>query len=122
MHERAKAASLPAARIDRRAIVDALRGWQRGALDAAGLKGWLHGQGGTGAGAHLDAAAREALAAIDLLEVHLLTVEDVPALLALLDGEDAIAVARFERYRDGIDLDARSRALRKNAFYRPFCR
>jgi hypothetical protein len=108
--------------LTRDAIAAALRRWQAGSVDAAGMKAWLEAAGGVQAGAGLDVAAREAIEAIDLLEVHLLTPEDVPALLALLDGGDEAAVARFAAYRDAIDLDGRSRALKRNRFYRPFCR
>ena len=99
------------------ALADLLRRWQAGAIDPAGVKRWAESQ----AGARASDPIREAIAALDLLEVHLLTVEDVPALLALCAGGDQ-AVASWRSYRDAIDLDARSKKLRKNPFYRPFCR
>src|SRR5690349_3910141 len=59
-----------------RAGLDAqLERWRSGALDAASLKRWVER-----APPGEDEAAREALAELDLLEVHLLTVEDVAAL------------------------------------------
>jgi hypothetical protein len=108
--------------VTREEIGDVLRRWGAGSIDPPGVKRWLAEAGGVAAGQTLDAGAREALAALDLLEVHLLTAEDVPALRALLDGGDERAVERWVRYRDGIDLTARSRALRKSPFYRAFCR
>ncbi len=110
-------------------IATILGRWRDGALDAPGVKAWLEGAGGVAAlhsgtrspASALAPAAREALDALDLLEVHLLTADDVPALLALLHG-GAGAIASWTRYRDAIDLDARSRTLKRNRFYRPFCR
>ena len=98
-----------------RAELDAqLERWRAGGIDAASLKRWVEsvprGE---------DEVAREALAELDLLEVHLLTVDDVPALHALLASGDLSA---WRRYRAAIDLDARSKRLRRDPLYRPFCR
>jgi hypothetical protein len=91
-----------------------LERWRAGALDAASLKRWVEsvpdGE---------DEVAREALAELDLLEVHLLTTDDVPALRALLQSGD---LATWNSYRRGIDLDARSKRLKRDPLYRPFCR
>ena len=68
-------------------------------------------------------ALAEALADLDLLAVHLLCPEDAPALLALCEAADPpAALERWRRHRQAIDLDARSRRLRGDPFYRPFCR
>ncbi len=100
------------------ALADLLRRWQSGAVGPAEVKRWAEEQPAT---RDLPDPLREVLAALDLLEVHLLTVEDVPALLALAAGGEG-AVATWRAYRDAIDLDARSKKLRKIPFYRPFCR
>ena len=68
--------------------------------------------------------ARELLAELDLLLVHLLTVEDVAAMLTLLvapAGQGAVAVEAFRAYRASVDRRARSRLLKKDPRYRPFC-
>jgi len=107
-------------------IVEKLSAWQEGALSAAELAAWAEAR-------ELDPQARtdveddaerdEALADLALLAVHLLTPEDVPALRALLEDTDvAAATSAWHRHREAIDLDARSRRLRKDPFYRPFCR
>jgi hypothetical protein len=101
-----------------RAEVEArLADWAAGRLDAPALKTWVSSVTSS------DPAAREVLAELDLLEVSLLTPEDVPALRALLAADDVRAAARaFDEHKAAIDLDARSRRLKRNPFYRPFCR
>jgi hypothetical protein len=95
-----------------------LRRWREGRVNASGLKAWLEG-----AQPGRDPTVKEVLADLDVLEVHLLTPDDVPALLRFLDEEDHQEGLRaWVSYRDGIDLDARSRALKRDRFYRPFCR
>ena len=66
-----------------------------------------------------DEVVAEALFDLDLLPVHLLTPADVPALLALVEGGD---LEGWRRYREAIDLDARSKELRRVPLYRNFCR
>ena len=112
--------------VSRAAIVAQLRAWASGDLDAAALKAWVEGVRSD------DPGPREALAELDLLEVHLLTPDDAAALIALVDSDDTdetnqmnqtgIANSAWSRHRAAIDLDLRSRALRKNPLYRPFCR
>lgn len=102
----------------RAAIAARLVAWRDGALDAAALQKWA--EQALAASARMgDEVVAEALADLDLLHVHLLTPADVPALLALLERSDLEA---WRRHRDGIDLDARSRELRRVPLYRPFCR
>lgn len=106
-----------------------LKAWAAGelfpeALQALAERALAEPAGGPAAGDR-DAPLAEALADLDLLGVHLLTPEDVPALLALLsagEAEGAAAVEAWRRYRDGLDLDRRSRRLRQQRYYRPFCR
>ena len=115
-------------RADLRAV---LARWRAGELDGAAVCGWArerwprrclrvddrHGGGGS------LSLVEEVLAELDLLAVHLLTVDDAPALEALLDaaaGEERAALARYRLHRDAIDRRARSRTLRRDPFYRPF--
>lgn len=95
-----------------------LLGWLGGEVNASAVKEFVAGAADGG-----DPTLRELLRELDLLEVYLLTPDDVPALLRFLDEPDPdAAMAAWSRYRDAIDLDARSRALKRNKFYRPFCR
>lgn len=99
--------------------------WRDGALDASALRQWAEAAwlgAGTGAGdggEPPDEVVAEVLADLDLLQVHLLTPADAPALLAVLSSGDLDA---WRRYRSAIDLDARSRELRRVPLYRAFCR
>jgi hypothetical protein len=105
--------------VSRREVAALLERWRDARVNASGVKEWVAAAGS----AHDDAVVREVLAELDLLEVYLLTPEDVPALLRFLDEPDLDAgLAAWSRYRDAIDLDARSRQLKRDRFYRPFCR
>lgn len=100
-------------------IAAILRRWESGAVTAAQLKEWLDAARALDG----DRAAASVLAELDLLEIHLLTGADVPALFDLLNSDgSATAVGKWATYRDAIDLDARSRQLKKDKFYKPFCR
>lgn len=91
--------------------------WAAGQITAPEVKAWVDRVAGA------DPIVRELLAELDLLEVYLLTPEDVPALLAFLGSADVTAgLDEWTRYRDAIDLDERSRRLKRDKFYKPFCR
>jgi hypothetical protein len=103
--------------VDRAEVEEVLARWATGALSAREVKAFT-----VGAQAE-DQAVREALAELDLLEVFLLTKDDVPALMRLLATSSfERALEEWTKYRDSIDLAARSRALKKDPLYRPFCR
>lgn len=105
------------ATVDAGAVEAVLARWVAGELGAAEVQAWA----GSVVGA--DASVREVLAELDLLAVFLLTPEDVPALRALLAAPDpAAGLDAWTRYRDAIDLDERSRRLKRDKFYKPFCR
>jgi hypothetical protein len=104
--------------VSRADVATLLHGWMEGRVNAAGVKEWVERSGDGG-----DPIVREVLHELDLLEVYLLTAEDAPALLAFLHARSFDeGLQAWTRYREAIDLDARSRALKKNRFYRPFCR
>ena len=116
-------------KLTRAAVLAVLERWRRGELDAAAVAEWA-GAAWTAEDAAFDdeqgdlSLARETLFALDLLGVHLLTPDDIPALTALLgcpSGGEPQALANFARYRDAIDRQARSRELKRDPFYRPFC-
>ena len=74
-----------------------LRRWQAGSVAAPAVKQWAESARGAG-----DAVVHELLADLELLQVHLLTSDDVPALLAALDGTSDLAAAIGEE-RDTIE-------------------
>ena len=108
-------------------VDEALLHWQDRRWNASQLKAWVEtvrapGSDGNGDGDG-DAIVKEVLAEVDLLEVSLLTRDDVPALQAFLHAASlADATREWTLYKSRIDLDARSKALRRDRFYRPFCR
>ena len=101
-------------------IAGQLRRWTEGALAASELRAWAEARRwGPGVEEHDDAVVVEALGDLDLLAVHLLTPDDVPALLSLLDGGD---LAAWRAHLAAIDVGARARKLRRDPLYQPFCR
>ena len=95
-----------------------LEAWQAGSVTAPAVKAWAQAAVVEG-----DAVLAELQAELDLLDVYLLTAEDVPALVALLDGQEVrAALDAWLAYQRTIDLDARSKALKRDPFYRDFCR
>lgn len=115
--------------ISRQDLVQLLERWQRKEIDAAAVYAWVQARWSGQDLSFTDregelSVAREVLEELDLLMVHLLTPEDIPALLELLaapPGTGAAAVEHFRRYRAAIDRPARSRKLRKDPLYSPFC-
>ena len=104
--------------VGRAEVEEALEHWSAERWTAAELKAWVEAVRADG-----DALVAELLAELDLLEVFLLTPNDVPALVAALHAADASeALAAWARYKEALDLDARSKALKRDRFYRPFCR
>ncbi|HEX2569680.1 MAG TPA: hypothetical protein VH877_08990 [Polyangia bacterium] len=115
--------------ISRHDLVQLLERWQRKELDAAAVCAWVGARWPSDDVSFTDregelSVAREVVEELDLLMVHLLTPEDVPALLRLLaapPGASAAAVEDFRRYCAAIDRPSRSRKLRKDPLYSPFC-
>ena len=107
--------------VSREELAALLLRWHSGAATADEVKAFA-GQA-VGRGVPRDETLHEVLAELDVMEVHLLTSEDVPALIAFLDSCDLeTGMREWARHRDAIDLDARSKRLKKIEFYRPFCR
>lgn len=115
--------------ISRHDLVQLLERWQCKEIDAAVVCAWVEARWPRQDISFMDregalSVAREVLEELDLLMVHLLTPEDVPALLELLatpPAAGAAAIEHFRRYRAAIDRPARSRKLRKDPLYSPFC-
>ena len=107
--------------VSREEVVALLRRWQSGDATAADVKSFA--EAAAGRDAPRDEVLHEVLAELDILEVHLLTPDDVPALVTFLSrAHFAAGLAEWTRHRNAIDLDLRSKRLKKLDFYRPFCR
>ena len=115
--------------ISRQDLIQLLERWAHKELNAAAVSAWVAARWPRPDVSFSDregelSVAREVLDELDLLMVHLLTEEDVPALLELLAAPPdagAAAVEHFRRYRAAIDRPTRSRKLRKDPLYSPFC-
>lgn len=114
--------------IGRRDLMAVLERWRRGEMSAAEVSRWS-GEAWTRDGVRFDderngrSLTCETLFCLDLMGVHLLTQEDVPALLALLGRapDDDRAVDDLADLCRAIDRPLRGRRLKRNDYYRPFC-
>jgi hypothetical protein len=71
-----------------------------------------------------DDVTNEVLAALDMLDMNLLTADDVPVLRAMLQlpaGQGDRASDLLDAHFHGMDLDERKRRLAKEATYARFC-
>lgn len=71
-----------------------------------------------------DEVTNEILARLDLLNMNLITTEDIPAYLEALDvAPQAVDEAReiLQRQEQSVDFDERVESLRADPFYSPYC-
>lgn len=115
--------------ITRADVLDAIDRWSDGRLATTGLQAWVAARWPAPDARFTDwedglSAAREALAELDLCAVHLVVPDDVPVFRRLLQappGATRTLVDWLRAYIAAIDRPTRSRRLKKDPFYRPFC-
>jgi hypothetical protein len=109
--------------VTRAEVADVLHCWQAGALSAADVHAWaedLYGPAEYADGEDEESVTKHVLSELDMLNLNLITLEDVPHFLAFLEtppGRYADGAARFEAALTGRDLEGRRRALREDPFY-----
>jgi hypothetical protein len=112
----------PITRTDLRAVLES---WQRTELTAAQVHDWAEERYAASAFEPEDDVANEVLAKLDMLDMNLTTVEDVPSFLAVLQSppdEAERAITELYRYVESIDITAREHACAGDSLYAPFCR
>ena len=96
--------------------------WKAGLLTALQVHDWATDRFATDAWDPEDGAVNEVLARLDMMDMNLVTEEDVPVLLAALGETTAAAAADIvDAYQDTIDLAARQRKLVDVPQYSRFC-
>jgi hypothetical protein len=101
-----------------------LTAWHAGSHSAADVHSWAEARFAVDAWECEDDVANEVLAQLDMLDMNLVTRDDVPALLAMLDvpsGQGAGASQQFEARISSSDLERRKKQLATDPTYAPFC-
>jgi hypothetical protein len=109
-------------RSDLRRLLDE---WSRGRQTAAQVHDWAEARFAVNAWSCEDDIANEVLAELDTLDMNLLTTEDIPVLLAMLNlprGQASLAHDQLRAHFAEISLDARKKELSVDPVYAPFCR
>jgi hypothetical protein len=96
--------------------------WQAGSLTNAQVHAWATDRFAASAWDAEDGAVNEVLGCLDMMDMNLVTEEDVAVLLAALDERTAEGAARqIEAHHGKVDFVARSRQLVDDPLYSRFC-
>jgi hypothetical protein len=117
--------------VTRDEIIEVLRKWQGGSLSAKDVHAWANDLCFPGYVEFDDwereeeySVAREVLSALSMLDINLMTVEDVPIYLDFLGtahGAFAEGYRRYEGALEHIDYQARRQALCNDPLYSRYC-
>lgn len=108
--------------VSRAEVASALSKWQTGALSNDQIHAWANERFAVDAWDAEDCAVNEVLAQLDMMDMNLVTVEDVSALLSALEETSAEGAARiFATYSNTIDLASCKLRLKNEPFYSRFC-
>ena len=103
-------------------VASILSQWKTGLLTNAQVHDWATDRFAVDAWDSEDGAVNEGLGRLDMMDMNLVTVEDVPVLLAALGKESAEGAAQaIDAYQDAVDLAARKRRLADDPLYSRFC-
>lgn len=98
--------------------------WQSGALEPKEVLEWAEDRYESEDLQSGDEAALSILTLLDSLHVNLITVEDVPVFLRMLElppEKEDEALQLLERHSESFDLDARKKKYRNHPLYGLFC-
>ena len=101
-----------------------LQAWQEGRVTPGEVHSWAEDRYAAHAFEPEDEIANEILACLDMLDINLTTVEDVPVLLEALDvsaGNLTAAQTLLSLHAETIDVKKRRRSLAGDPLYAPFC-
>jgi hypothetical protein len=109
--------------ISRQEVRALLERWQRGEITAFQVHTWAEDRHVVSAFEPEDDVVNQVMGHLDMLDISLITAEDVPALLRALDdlGDTDRVIQDLERYFEGIDFVRRSAECSGDPLYAPFC-
>ena len=116
--------------ISRKELKEKLLQWQSGQITAHELNDWA-GENYPNDDVEYDdwdetenSVTNEVLAALDMMDMNLMTPEDVPAYVKFLEtphGSFDVGYSQLQQYIKQIDIKKRAAALAANPFYEKFC-
>jgi hypothetical protein len=101
-----------------------LEDWQSGKRTSGDVHDWAEARYAVDAWECEDDVANEVLAALDVLDMNLLTGDDVPVLKAMLElppGQAIPAAQLLDAHFQDLNLDNRKESLAGDSTYAPFC-
>jgi hypothetical protein len=117
--------------IRRQDLKEKLLQWQEGQITAHELNNWAGENYPNDDVEYEDwdeaeeySVANEVLAALDMMDMNLMTPEDVPAYLDFLETPPAMfdeGYKKLQKYLEQIDIKRRAAALVADSFYERFC-
>jgi hypothetical protein len=113
-----------AALVTRDELRTLLEEWQSGKRTSGEVHDWAEARYAVDAWECEDDVTNEVLAALDVLDMNLLTRDDVPVLQAMLDlhpGQAARAAGLLDAHYQEVSLDDRKNSLASEPTYAPFC-
>ena len=100
-------------------IENVLNKWSAGEIDAGKIHEWAENRYMTDKYDTESECVNEVLAQLDMLNMNLVTKEDIPALLTALKSDDCHAV--LESHFNKIDIEKRKKELCNLGLYERFC-
>tara|TARA_R110002049_G_scaffold2743_4_gene21072 strand:+ start:7978 stop:8307 length:330 start_codon:yes stop_codon:yes gene_type:complete len=100
-------------------IESMLNKWSAGEIDASQIHEWAENRYMTDKYDAESDRVNEVLAKLDMLNMNLVTKEDIPTLLAVLKSDDYLAV--LDDYFNKVDIEKRKKELCNIELYEKFC-
>lgn len=101
-----------------------LESWQAGAMKAPEVHAWAEERYSSSTWEAEDDVTNEVLARLDMLDMNLITADDVPAYLEALGAPPkGLEQAReiLQQREQSVDFEARMESLREDPFYSRYC-
>jgi hypothetical protein len=112
------------AAVTRDEVRELLIRWRDGGMTPDAVDDWATARFGVPEFEPEDEIVNTVLAHLDLLDVNLMTVDDIPTLLLVLDvpaERSAEAHELLRLHMESIDLPSRMARFRDDPYYAPFC-
>jgi hypothetical protein len=106
--------------VTRQEIIELLNSWRAGKLDAQYVYDWANQRYATEHWNAEDDIVNEVLSELDILDINLITTDDIPVfmeVLALPPGQVDDATVRLKDHASTFNLEARKQQCRKDPFY-----
>jgi len=106
--------------VTRKELIELLNSWQVGKLNAQFVYDWANERYSTEHWEAEDDIVKEVLSELDILDINLITTDDIPVfleVLALPPNQVDEATGRLKAHASTFNLEARKQQCRKDPFY-----